>query len=70
MNVSRDDVIKSAGHLQVCAGQNAGQNAGVEAAIHAMHDSDETETALLIMQKVLSIQSIGKSCCTTSKLCP
>ncbi|XP_057307912.1 uncharacterized protein LOC130645822 [Hydractinia symbiolongicarpus] len=47
MNISKNDVIKAAGSLQVCAGQNA----GVEAAVHAMHDifdNDDTEAVLLI----------------------
>ena len=47
MSLSKNDVIQSAGSLQVCAGQKA----GVEAAIHAMHDiynSEEAEAVLLI----------------------
>ena len=47
MNISKNDVIKSVGSLQVCAGQIS----GVEAAIHSMHDVydlEETEAVLLI----------------------
>ena len=34
MMISKQDVIKAVGSLQVCAGQEA----GAEAAIHAVHD--------------------------------
>jgi len=47
MQVVRNDVTKSVGALQVCAGQEA----GAEAAIHAMHEiygREETEAVLLI----------------------
>ena len=43
----REDIVKSVGSLQVCAGQEA----GCEAAVHAMHDifiEEETEAVLLI----------------------
>ena len=43
----REDIVKSVGSLQVCAGQET----GCEAAIHAMHDifnEEETEAVILI----------------------
>ena len=45
--ISKQDVMKAAGSLQVCAGQEA----GAEAAIHAVHDIFKdhiTEAVLLI----------------------
>ena len=47
MRISKNDVMRSVGPLQLCAGQEA----GAEAAIHAMHDifnDNETEAVLLI----------------------
>ena len=47
MRIVKSDVMKTAGSLQVCAGQES----GAEAAIHAMHDifnDEETEAILLI----------------------
>ena len=47
MKVLKEDVRKSAGSLQLCAGHEA----GAEAAVHAMHDvfqSNETEAVLLV----------------------
>ena len=49
MRIVKSDVMKTAGLLQVCAGQES----GAEAAIHAMHDifNDEETEAILLMQK-------------------
>ena len=47
MKISKNDVLKAAGSLQVCAGHES----GAEAAIHSMHDIlqvDETEAIQLI----------------------
>ena len=47
MMISKQDVMKAAGSLQVCPGQEA----GAEAAIHAVHDifkNHTTEVVLLI----------------------
>ena len=47
MRISKNDVMRSVGPLQLCAGQDA----GAEAAIHAMHDifkNNESEAVLLI----------------------
>ena len=41
MMISKQDVIKAVGSLQVCAGQEA----GAEAAIHAVHDIFKDHTA-------------------------
>ena len=47
MMISKQDVMKAAGSLQVCAGLEA----GAEAAIHAVHDifTDHTTEALLLI---------------------
>ena len=47
MKISKNDVLKAAGSLQVCAGHES----GAEAAIHSIHDIfqvEETEAILLI----------------------
>ena len=47
MRISKNDVMRSVGPLQLCASQDA----GAEAAIHAMHDifkNNESEAVLLI----------------------
>ncbi|XP_057302766.1 uncharacterized protein LOC130636933 [Hydractinia symbiolongicarpus] len=70
INISKNDVIKAAGSLQVCAGQNA----GVEAAVNAMHDNfdnDDTEAVLLIDAEN-AFNSINRKVMlhNISKLCP
>ena len=51
MMISKEDVIKIAGSLQVCAGQEA----GVEAAIHNVHDifKDHITQAVSLLRKKL-----------------
>ena len=51
MMISKEDVIKIAGWLQVCAGQEA----GVEAAIHNVHDifKDHITQAVSLLRKKL-----------------
>ena len=64
MRVTKQDVMKAAGNLQLCAGQQA----GAEAAIHAMQDiyNDEECEAVLLVDASNAFNTLNrKQCCTT-----
>ena len=58
MMISKQDVMKAAGSLQVCAGQEV----GVEAAIHAVHNifKDHTTEAVLLIDAENTLNAINR----------
>ena len=56
--ISKQDVMKAAGSLQVCAGQEV----GVEAAIHAVHNifKDHTTEAVLLIDAENTLNAINR----------
>ena len=70
MMISKQDVIKAVGSLQVCAGQEA----GAEAAIHAVHDifKDHTTEEVLLIDAENAFNAINRKAIlhNTSVACP
>ena len=70
MMISKQDVIKAVGSLQVCAGQEA----GAEAAIHAVHDifKDHTTEEVLLIDAENAFNAINRKAIlhNTSVVCP
>ena len=68
--ISKQDVMKAAGSLQVCAGQEA----GAEAAIHAVHDifKDHITEAVLLIDTEKAFNAINRKAMlhNISVLCP
>ena len=70
MKILKKDVMRAAGSLQVCTGQEP----GAEAAIHAMHDiyNDEHSEAVLLVDAENAFNSISRNVMihNVSVVCP